>query len=189
MGQSRNILLIGVLVQAVLGFLWVTVAGHLSDRVGRKNACSTGKLRMADDVKHGRESGPIEQQALAHVWIHSALARSSRARRFASHGSGRGLSAVRRAWPLVARWSRRALCRQCRSWPCRNRRCDGETSKRVGLCLCRQLYVRGELRALTQSIPQRFRDRGRRGRSALRPEPPSLLLVGSALVASLCMLI
>jgi hypothetical protein len=27
---------------------------------------------MADDVKHGREFGPIEQQALAHVWIHSA---------------------------------------------------------------------------------------------------------------------
>jgi MFS family permease len=37
LGTSRNFLLIGVLVSAVLGFLWVTVAGHLSDRVGRKN--------------------------------------------------------------------------------------------------------------------------------------------------------
>jgi MFS family permease len=36
LGASRNFLLIGVLVQAVLGFLWVTVAGHLSDRIGRK---------------------------------------------------------------------------------------------------------------------------------------------------------
>ena len=27
---------------------------------------------MADDVKHGREFGPIEQQALEHVWIHTA---------------------------------------------------------------------------------------------------------------------
>src|SRR6202040_2586537 len=35
LGMTRNFLLIGVLVQAVLGFLWVTVAGHLSDRIGR----------------------------------------------------------------------------------------------------------------------------------------------------------
>jgi MFS family permease len=37
LGVSRNFLLIGVLLQTVLGFLWVTVAGRLSDRVGRKN--------------------------------------------------------------------------------------------------------------------------------------------------------
>src|SRR5271165_295816 len=36
LGASRDFLLIGVLVSAVLGFLWVTVAGHLSDRIGRK---------------------------------------------------------------------------------------------------------------------------------------------------------
>src|SRR6202047_265320 len=36
LGASRDFLLTGVLVQAVLGFLWVTVAGHLSDRIGRK---------------------------------------------------------------------------------------------------------------------------------------------------------
>jgi MFS family permease len=37
LGASREFLLIAVLVSAVLGFLWVTVAGHLSDRIGRKN--------------------------------------------------------------------------------------------------------------------------------------------------------
>jgi MFS family permease len=47
LGQSRNFLLIGVLVQAVLGFLWVTVAGHLSDRIGRKNMYIIGCLFVA----------------------------------------------------------------------------------------------------------------------------------------------
>jgi MFS family permease len=37
LGMSRNFLLTGVIVQTVLGFLWVTVAGRLSDYVGRKN--------------------------------------------------------------------------------------------------------------------------------------------------------
>ena len=37
LGVSRDFLLVAVLVQCVLGFLWVTVAGHLSDRIGRKN--------------------------------------------------------------------------------------------------------------------------------------------------------
>src|ERR1700730_6313781 len=36
LGASRNFVLMAVLVQAVLGFLWVPVAGHLSDRIGRK---------------------------------------------------------------------------------------------------------------------------------------------------------
>jgi MFS family permease len=47
LGVSRNFLLIGVLVSAVLGFLWVTVAGHLSDRVGRKNMYIIGCLFVA----------------------------------------------------------------------------------------------------------------------------------------------
>src|SRR5690349_2687182 len=42
LGASRNFLLMGVLVSGVLGFLWVTVAGHLSDRVGRKNMYMIG---------------------------------------------------------------------------------------------------------------------------------------------------
>jgi MFS family permease len=42
LGASRNFLLIGVLISAVLGFVWVTVAGHLSDRVGRKNMYMIG---------------------------------------------------------------------------------------------------------------------------------------------------
>src|SRR5215469_2107466 len=29
-------------------------------------------MQMADDVKHGREFGSLEQQALEHVWIHTA---------------------------------------------------------------------------------------------------------------------
>ena len=34
---SRDFLLVALLAQTILGFLWVTVAGALSDRVGRKN--------------------------------------------------------------------------------------------------------------------------------------------------------
>jgi MFS family permease len=33
---SRDFLLVGLLASAVLGFLWVPIAGHLSDRIGRK---------------------------------------------------------------------------------------------------------------------------------------------------------
>ena len=47
LGASRDFLLIGVLVQAVLGFLWVTVAGHLSDRIGRKRMYIIGCVVMA----------------------------------------------------------------------------------------------------------------------------------------------
>src|ERR1700730_7046196 len=47
LGASRNFLLIGVLMQAVLGFLWVTVAGHLSDRIGRKRMYMIGCVVMA----------------------------------------------------------------------------------------------------------------------------------------------
>jgi MFS family permease len=47
LGASRNFLLIGVLCQAVLGFLWVTVAGHLSDRIGRKRMYIVGCVVMA----------------------------------------------------------------------------------------------------------------------------------------------
>ena len=47
LGASRDFLLIGVLVQVVLGFLWVTVAGHLSDRIGRKRMYMIGCVVMA----------------------------------------------------------------------------------------------------------------------------------------------
>ena len=47
LGAPRNFLLIGVLVSAVLSFLWVTVAGHLSDRVGRKNMYIIGCVFVA----------------------------------------------------------------------------------------------------------------------------------------------
>jgi len=47
LGASRNFLLIALLVQTVLGFAWVTVAGSLSDRVGRKNMYIIGCLFIA----------------------------------------------------------------------------------------------------------------------------------------------
>ena len=47
LGASRDFLLIAVLVSAVLGFLWVTVAGHLSDRIGRKRMYIIGCVFVA----------------------------------------------------------------------------------------------------------------------------------------------
>jgi MFS family permease len=47
LGASRNFLLTAVVVQTVLGFLWVTVSGHLSDRVGRKNMYMIGCVFIA----------------------------------------------------------------------------------------------------------------------------------------------
>ena len=47
LGASRNFLLIGVLVSAVVAFLWVTVAGHLSDRIGRKRMYMIGCVFVA----------------------------------------------------------------------------------------------------------------------------------------------
>jgi MFS family permease len=44
LGAPRNFVLMAVLVQAVLGFLWVPVAGHLSDRIGRKNMYMIGSV-------------------------------------------------------------------------------------------------------------------------------------------------
>ncbi len=44
--QSRDFLLWGVIVQTVLGFLWVTVSGYLSDVVGRKNMFMFGCVLM-----------------------------------------------------------------------------------------------------------------------------------------------
>src|SRR6201994_786353 len=46
LGQPRDFLLLGVIMQTVLGFLWVTVAGYLSDRVGRKNMFMFGCVVM-----------------------------------------------------------------------------------------------------------------------------------------------
>jgi MFS family permease len=47
LGFSRNFLLVAVIVQTILGFLWVTVSGALSDRVGRKNMYMIGCVFMA----------------------------------------------------------------------------------------------------------------------------------------------
>jgi MFS family permease len=47
LGLSRNFLLVGVLASSVLAFLWVTIAGHLSDRIGRKRMYIIGCLFVA----------------------------------------------------------------------------------------------------------------------------------------------
>jgi MFS family permease len=44
--QTRDFLLIAVISQTVLGFLWVVVAGYLSDKVGRKNMFIFGCIFM-----------------------------------------------------------------------------------------------------------------------------------------------
>jgi MFS family permease len=44
LGMQRNFVLIAVLVQAVLGFLWVPIAGHLSDRIGRRRMYVIGSV-------------------------------------------------------------------------------------------------------------------------------------------------
>jgi len=46
LGVSRDFLLMGVIAQTVLGFMWVTVAGYLSDKVGRKNMYMIGCVFM-----------------------------------------------------------------------------------------------------------------------------------------------
>jgi MFS family permease len=46
LGMTRNFLLLGVLVQTALGFIWVTIAGRLSDRVGRKRMFMLGCVIM-----------------------------------------------------------------------------------------------------------------------------------------------
>jgi MFS family permease len=46
LGSSRDFLLIGVLVGAVLGFIWVVCSGTLSDYVGRKNMFMIGCVVM-----------------------------------------------------------------------------------------------------------------------------------------------
>src|SRR6516225_2275374 len=44
LGTQRNFVLMAVLVQAVLGFCWIPVAGHLSDRIGRKRMYIIGSI-------------------------------------------------------------------------------------------------------------------------------------------------
>src|ERR1700756_2507462 len=44
LGAPRNFVLMAVLVQAVLGFIWVPIAGHLSDRIGRKRMYLIGSI-------------------------------------------------------------------------------------------------------------------------------------------------
>jgi MFS family permease len=54
LGAPRNFVLMAVLVQAVLGFLWVPVAGHLSDRIGRKRMYIIGSTFVLSSRCLGR---------------------------------------------------------------------------------------------------------------------------------------
>ena len=47
LGVSRDLLLSGMVTAAVLGFLWVPVAGHLSDRIGRRRMYIIGAIFSA----------------------------------------------------------------------------------------------------------------------------------------------
>jgi MFS family permease len=47
LGASRHFLLTALLTTSFLGFLWVTVAGHLSDRIGRRRMYMIGGLVSA----------------------------------------------------------------------------------------------------------------------------------------------
>jgi MFS family permease len=46
LGQSRNFVLMAVITQTVIGFIWVVCAGALSDYVGRKNMYMLGAAFM-----------------------------------------------------------------------------------------------------------------------------------------------
>jgi len=46
LGMTRDFLLLGVLAQTVLGFMWVTVAGRLSDVIGRRRMFMIGCVIM-----------------------------------------------------------------------------------------------------------------------------------------------
>lgn len=46
LGYSRDFVLLGVITQTALGFMWVVCAGYLSDIVGRKNMFMIGCVFM-----------------------------------------------------------------------------------------------------------------------------------------------
>ncbi len=47
LGASRNLLLLALMVSTFLGFLWVPIAGALSDRIGRREMFSIGAVFVA----------------------------------------------------------------------------------------------------------------------------------------------
>ncbi len=46
LGTSRDVILTALLVASILGFCWVPIAGHLSDRIGRKRFYLIGAVGM-----------------------------------------------------------------------------------------------------------------------------------------------
>ncbi|HZK90563.1 MAG TPA: MFS transporter [Stellaceae bacterium] len=47
LGASRNLLLVGLMVSTALGFMWVTVAGAISDHIGRRQMYIIGCIFVA----------------------------------------------------------------------------------------------------------------------------------------------
>jgi len=46
LGQTRDFVLLAVITQTILGFIWVVFAGHFSDKIGRKNMYMIGATFM-----------------------------------------------------------------------------------------------------------------------------------------------
>jgi MFS family permease len=67
LGAPRDFVLMAVLVQAVLGFLWVPVAGHLSDRIGRKRMRMREQRIKGEDATH-RSFGYLSTIKAAFRW-------------------------------------------------------------------------------------------------------------------------
>jgi MFS family permease len=73
LGAQRNFVLMAVLTQAVLGFLWVPVAGHLSDRIGRKRMYFIGSVLVGDLWLHLLRLARYESAGLIFVAIALSL--------------------------------------------------------------------------------------------------------------------
>src|SRR6266699_2678050 len=64
LGQSRNFVLMAVITQTVIGFIWVVCAGALSDYVGRKNMYMFGvyggfRVRLLCDAQYRHSLGDL----------------------------------------------------------------------------------------------------------------------------------
>jgi hypothetical protein len=64
LGQSRNFVLMAVITQTAIGFVWVVCAGTLSDYVGRKNIDMIGAAFMAGLTRLSDQAGAPTQIAL-----------------------------------------------------------------------------------------------------------------------------
>ena len=103
LGASRDFLLVGVLTTALLSLLWVPIAGHLSDRMGRKRmyliaAAISGGFGFLYFALLGTRSPVVMFVAIALSWLpvmnmygpQAALIAESFAPRLRYSGAGLG---------------------------------------------------------------------------------------------------